>query len=112
MFADVALYARCNSEPLSAIVARKRWRLLGHCCGWVATSRRTWLLPASSLRRTKITLQIVLHRDLQSLTPPQSLASLEDLDKLLNFAADRDAWKDFTLSSVSLAATSVLIGTN
>ncbi|KDO21758.1 hypothetical protein SPRG_22322 [Saprolegnia parasitica CBS 223.65] len=45
---------------------------------------------------TKITLPIILHRDLQSLTPPGSLASLEDLNKLRSFAADREAWKKAT----------------
>ncbi|KDO18263.1 hypothetical protein SPRG_21568 [Saprolegnia parasitica CBS 223.65] len=58
-----------------SVVARQRWRLLG------------LVLPMSP---------IVLHRDLQSLTPPQSLASLEDLNQLRSFADDNKAWKAFT----------------
>ncbi|EQC32259.1 hypothetical protein SDRG_10008 [Saprolegnia diclina VS20] len=50
--------------------------------------------------RTKLTLPIVLHRDLQSLTPPQSLASLDNLKKLrsfkASFAADGEAREAFT----------------
>ena len=102
--ADVALYKRCDSEPLSEIVACQRWRLLGHVLRLgrdvpanIAADR--FFAPPEAPRflgRTKITLPIVLHRDLQSLTPPQSLASLEDLNKLRSFAADRTAWKAFT----------------
>ncbi|KDO31267.1 hypothetical protein SPRG_19537, partial [Saprolegnia parasitica CBS 223.65] len=101
---DVALYKRCKSVPLSEIVARQRWRLLGHVLRLKKdvpaniAAARFFAAPEAPrfLGRTKITLPIVLHRDLQSLTPPQSLASLEDLNKLRSFAADRDAWKEST----------------
>ncbi|OQR95072.1 hypothetical protein ACHHYP_00485, partial [Achlya hypogyna] len=101
---DVALYERCASVPLSELVARQRWRLLGHVLRLpedvpanVAAAR--FFDPSAQSRflgRTKLTLPIVLHRDLQSLTPPLSLASTDDLKDLRSCAQDHEAWTELT----------------
>ena len=89
------LYKRCNTEPLSARVARSRWRMLGHVlCG--PTDGPAY----SSLRFAVNTLQLQGRRGrpqsnlfsliLKDLSVYRiSLNSLQDLDHLRNIAQDR-----------------------
>ncbi|EQC33775.1 hypothetical protein SDRG_08877 [Saprolegnia diclina VS20] len=77
----------------------------------MSTESEDLILISKQTQRTKITPPIVLHRDLQSLTPPQSLATPEDFDELRSFAADRDAWKDLTGRVVTgLTAAASVVG--
>ena len=93
------LYKRCNTEPLSARVARSRWRMLGHVLRGPTDG------PAySSLRFAVNTLQLQGRRGrpqsnlfsliLKDLSVPRiSLNSLQDLDYLRNIAQDRAQWR-------------------
>ena len=93
------LYKRCNTEPLSARVARSRWRMLGHVLRGPTDG------PAySSLRFAVNTLQLQGRRGrpqsnlfsliLKDLSVHKiSLNSLHDLDYLRNIAQDRAQWR-------------------
>jgi hypothetical protein len=108
IISNVALYNKCESEPISLEILTRRWRLFGHIL------RLDLLTPAQKamdfffepcfskkfIGRPRTTIFVTLNEDLKrlkSLSPDfreiSCLQSSEDLMRFRSLAADRQHWR-------------------
>ena len=95
-----ALYSHCQAKLLSLLVKRSRWRLLGHILRMpvdtpaVSAMANYFHMHNEKKRkgRPRMTLPMKLNDDLAH-ARQGTLKSIQDLDKLVSLAGDRNTWR-------------------
>ena len=96
------LYTRCQADPISAKAKKARWRLFGHILRLPvdipANVAVTTYFESRGLRgrvgTPRITLPVVLNRDLKEAGVKTHLQSKEDLEELQQKAIDRELFNE------------------
>ena len=93
---NVSLYARCKAEPITNILKRVRWQLLGHILRLPEDTPASLATAAHDEKawrgRPRVTFVTKLSEDLAK-TNNGGLASLGDLQRLRILASDRAGWR-------------------
>ena len=99
---NIELYRRCQTDPISVIAKKARWRLFGHILrlpvDTPANISMTTYFESRALHgrvgAPRTTLPVVLDRDLREAGGAQRLRTKEDLEELRQKAIDRDLFND------------------